>query len=152
LYVITATAALGSAMLLLQFARRPALRARVLLRPLMFESLSQLVRAVGLLMEMAPLIFGFEPLSKSSPTACALLGAMDQLSSVCCYGWYTAIACNAALVLAAPVERPAFTQPERRRVVVRREEIVVSLAAVLSVLPPAAQGAFGAIGDKGYYR
>jgi len=157
-YVVSFISVLGSLLLLIEWFRRPGLRGRVLLRPLMYEVASQFVRSIGLLVETSPLVFGREPIGQESPTVCSMLGALDQFSGVACYGWYTAIAFNAALALRASVERPAFTQPEKRERVVRVEEKVVWLTALLAAVPTALQGMFdpeqgyGAIEETGFLR
>ena len=150
-YAITVASAVGAGLLLVEFARRPVLRRRTMLKPLFYESLAQFSRALGLLVEMGPLVFHREPVGVASPAFCALLGAVDQFTSVACYGWYSAIAFNAALVLAASPERPAFTHADRRIRVVRLEEKAVLLASVLACVPPLVQNTFGAIDDHNKY-
>jgi hypothetical protein len=129
-----------------------------MLRPLMYEVGSQLVRSIGLLIETAPLVFHNEPIGSASPIACSALGMLDQFAGVACYGWYTAIAFNAALALWASVEKPMFTQPENRRRIVALEEKIVWSSALCCVIPPVIQGfldskqGFGAIENTGFLR
>ena len=129
-----------------------------MLRPLMYEVGCQLLRSIGLLIETAPLVFHNEPIGGRSPMTCSALGALDQFAGVACYGWYTAMAFNAALALGASVEKPMFTQPEKRRRIVSVEEKVVWSSALCCVIPSAIQGmidpnqGYGAIENFGFLR
>lgn len=157
-WVVSLISGVGSLLLLIEFARRPGLRERVMLRPLMYEVGSQLLRSIGLLIETSPLVFHSAPIGRESPALCSMLGALDQFSGVACYGWYTVIAFNAILALRASVERPAFTQPEKRRRIIFIEEIVVWSSAFLCVVPTALQGfvdseqGYGVIEDTDFLR
>lgn len=144
-YGISLSSAIGAMLLMIEFGRRPALRSRVLLRPLLYETVSQFFRALTLLVEIAPLILGHSPIGDYNPTACATIGVVDQFASVSCFLWYAVIATNAAIALSATVERPSFTQPEKRQRIVRREERIVLAIASISIIPPLMQGAFGQI-------
>jgi hypothetical protein len=111
-----------------------------------------MVRAAGLLIELAPNVFGSQPINDSSKALCEALGATDQFTNVACYGWYAVIALNAALVLNASVERPLFTQPEPRFEIIRKEEYAVWSCAFLSIVPPLIQRSFGVIDSTGFER
>ena len=135
-YVVNFLSLVGCVLLLFEYARRPLLRKRTLLRPIFYQAATSLLWALGVAITFGPILFDAAPIGTTSPAACAALGALNQFAAVATFLWYTTIAFNSLLIFLAPVERPVFTQLEQRQARLKLEERVVWALAVVATLPP----------------